>query len=132
MKSQLVYECKQCIEDLYDLNRDDPTEVKGRVEHLLDADRFTCAKPEVGSQDRERHSKANDELQQGKLRFLAPQILAKVNIAFISLVACVLHFSLKSWVSGTYSEPKRFRGIEPKGMLKKDCQQHGEDADRPG
>jgi len=47
VKSQLIYECKQAIEDLYQLDREDPTKTKERVEWLLEKDRFLFGKPEV-------------------------------------------------------------------------------------
>ena len=47
VKSQLIYECKHSIEDLYQLDREDPPETKDKVEWLLEKDRFLFGKPHV-------------------------------------------------------------------------------------
>ena len=47
VKSQLIYECRHSIEDLYQLDQEDPTETKDKVEWLLEKDRFLFGKPDV-------------------------------------------------------------------------------------
>jgi hypothetical protein len=42
-RSQMVFQSKTFILNLYDLDYNDPTVLQDRVNYLLEADRFTCA-----------------------------------------------------------------------------------------
>ncbi|KAF8459870.1 hypothetical protein BDZ91DRAFT_740867 [Kalaharituber pfeilii] len=111
VRSQLVYECRDTVMNLYGLNHLSAETKAAKVKELLLHDRFVCeGKCRMGMENRFMAEEIveliwNKYFLGTKMRGnIDPGFLDRINKQFICLVASVIRHCLKAWSLGTFNQ----------------------------